>query len=107
MREPLPAPGDLVVEAIAPDPSSFDTAGPARGEPGLPHRFRWRGRDWTIVSVERRWKTTGRDHGGSRERYVRRHWAVVETSEGTRLRLYGERGGLRNRWWLHSVEPDA
>jgi phosphoribosylglycinamide formyltransferase-1 len=107
VSDSLPAPGDLVVEAIAPDPSSFEVAGPARGEPGLPRRFTWRGVEWTVARVERRWKTTGRDRGGSRERYVRRHWAVVRTTAGPRFRVYGERGGLPGRWWLHSVEPDG
>lgn len=107
MNEALPSPGDLVSEPIAPDPSSFEVSGPARGEPGLPRRFAWRGRDWTVADVERRWKTTGRDHGGSHEQYVRRHWAVVRTAAGPRLRIYGERGGRRSRWWIHSVERDA
>lgn len=105
MSDPLPPPGELVVEPLAPDPASFDPRGPARGEPGLPLRFTWRDRDWVVAAVERRWKTTGRDRGGGRERYVRRHWAVVRTTAGPRLRLYGERGGRRGRWWLHSVEP--
>jgi len=101
----LPRPGSLIAEPLQPDPASFEARAAARGEPALPWRFSWRGRPWKIAAVERRWRSTGPDRRGGAERYVRRHWAVVRTVAGLRLRIYGERGASRKRWWLHSLEP--
>jgi hypothetical protein len=101
--EPLPAPGALIAEPVQVRAEAFDAAHAAPGEPAVPLRFAWRGHAFEVVAVERRWRTTGPMRGGGRERYVRRHWVVVRTRSGPRLRLYGARGA-RPCWVLHSVE---
>ncbi len=74
------------------------------GEPGIPIRFRWRDADYEIARVIEKWKTAGDCRHGSGERYVRRHWFLVETTDGTEMRIYFERqpraGQSRKRWWL-------
>jgi len=102
----------FVSEPIVPLEASFDTSGMARGEPGLPHKFRWRGKEFEVAEV----LAQGRDHGdcrnGSGERYVRRHVYRVLTDDGSILRVYFQRsvgrGAMgKTRWWLHSIESCA
>ncbi|NQU41698.1 hypothetical protein HQ520_00320 [bacterium] len=48
---------------------------------------------------------------GSGERYVRKHWFRIRTTDGQEMKLYFERQArsareAKKRWWLHSViEP--
>ncbi len=100
---------ELVEEPIEPL-GGFDTVAMARGEPGLPRLFRWRGAEHRVAAVLRRWKTTGPCWSGSDERYVRRHWYLVRTTDGAKMELYFERQARsarerKRRWWLHSVQP--
>jgi hypothetical protein len=99
----------FVSEPIKPLEASFDTGGMARGEPGLPHKFRWRKKDFTVAQV----LTQGKSHGdcqyGSGERYVRRHSYRVQTTDGTVMNLYFQRSFGKSkrpaaRWWIQSVE---
>jgi len=73
-----------------------------RGEPGIPTRVQWEGREHTVAGVTRLPRTTGRDRGGSSERYVDRHWYILELNDGPRLEAYFMRR-VRNpreaRWW--------
>jgi hypothetical protein len=93
---------------------SFDTAGMACGEPGLPQQFRWRKTDYTVADVLEKWKEHGDCSNGSGERYVRRHAYRVRATDGTVLNLYCIRSfgrgkaQTKSRWWLRSVElPEA
>ena len=105
-------PERLISEAIKPLTETADTSRMAIGEPGLPHKFVWRGRTITVTAVLRSWRETGKCRHGSPEMYVRKHWyEVVTASDGT-MKLYferqprGGRGGAR--WWLFSIrEPEG
>jgi hypothetical protein len=98
-----------VSEPIVPLGTSFDTAGMARGEPGLPHKFRWREREFVVAEVLARGKGHGDCRNGSGERYVRRHRYRVRTTDGTIMNLYFQRSTGRGRlpaarWRIQSVE---
>ncbi len=103
-------PVTFVSEPIRPLDQSFDTRGMARGEPGLPVRFRWRKRDYEIMEILDQWKDHGDCTHGSGERYVRKHGYRVRTTDGTIFRLFFKRtfgrGQFRiaNRWWVQSIE---
>ena len=103
---------EFVGEPVRPVPGTMDVPAMARGEPGLPRRFTWRGETHEAVAVIARWKTTGPCRSGSGERYVRRHWFRVRTAEGRVMTLYFDRqprrgGEARRRWWLFSATPAA
>jgi hypothetical protein len=93
-------------EPIMPVARAFDATGMARGEPGLPLQFTWRGKTCTVSSVLKRWKQTGDCTSGSGEQYVRKHWYRIRTTSGVKMDVYFERSGRKksNRWWLHSIE---
>jgi phosphoribosylglycinamide formyltransferase-1 len=103
-------PAEFVSEPITPLEASFDAAGMARGEPGLPQQFRWRKKVYLVVQVLEQGKEHGNCRHGSGERYVRRHTYRVRTADGTLFQLYFQRsfgrGRLqaRRRWWVRSVE---
>jgi phosphoribosylglycinamide formyltransferase-1 len=105
-------PEHFISEAIEPVVGTIDTARMAPGAPGLPREFRWRRETINIVKVLKAWHDTGPCRNGSEEKYVRKHWFQVETSSGTRMKIYFERqsrsGRTKSRWWLFSIEePDA
>ena len=100
---PDDAPADeRLHEPIRPVPGSFDVRAMARGEPGLPRRFVWRGEEIRVERIERRGKETEGDRG---DVYVRRHVWVVRTEDGRRMELYADRDGRRGRprWWIRRV----
>jgi hypothetical protein len=103
----------FVSEPIVPVAGTFDAAGMSRGEPGLPGKFHWRGKEIIVAQQLERWKDHGDCRHGSGERYVRRHGYRVRIGDGSILRLYFQRsvgrGKLspRARWWLHSIESCA
>ena len=102
-------PGSFISEPIEPLAGSFDTAGMARGEPGVPLQFRWRRKDYAVAAVLETWKGHGDCRNGSGERYVRRHDFRVHTTTGEIFHLYFQRTVGRGkmpkaRWWLHSIE---
>jgi len=97
----------FISEAITPVPGTTDTRGMSRGEPGLPERFTWRDQEYEVAEVTSQWKDTGGCHHGSAERYVRKHWFEIRTTDGTEMRIYFERqprrGQTKQRWWLQAV----
>jgi Domain of unknown function (DUF6504) len=97
----------FIGEPIKPLTDTADTARMASGEPGLPSRFTWRGRDYEVVTVIRSWRETGRCHHGSPELYVRKHWYEVVTDSGETMKLYFDRqpkkGSHGLRWWLFTL----
>ena len=102
----------FVSEPIQPVPGTFDATGMSRGEPGLPGKFTWRSREFTIVQELESWRDHGDCRNGSGERYVRKHIYRVRTDDGSILRLYFQRtvgrGAMsKTRWWLHSIESCA
>ncbi|TVR72792.1 MAG: hypothetical protein EA427_02850 [Spirochaetaceae bacterium] len=73
-----------------------------RGEPGTPTRVQWEGHERLVIGVTRLPRTTGRDRGGSSERYADRHWYILELVDGTRLEAYFMRRARtpgETRWW--------
>ncbi|MFP4058016.1 MAG: DUF6504 family protein [Candidatus Brocadiia bacterium] len=98
----------FVSEAIRPLPGAMDTRRMARGEPGLPRRFRWRDQEIEVAEILQQWKETSRCRSGSPEQYVRKHWYRVRTGDGREMRLYFERQPRSRRervrrWWLYTV----
>ncbi len=74
----------------------------ARGIPGVPRRFRWRGRAFEVAKVEDTWKELSASPPGGGDRYVRRHGFTVRTTDGEILKLVAARGSARVRWYLRS-----
>ena len=95
----------FVSEAVEPAAGTFDPLAMARGEPGVPLRFTWRGVAYRVALVEQTWKTSTPDRG---EMYLRRHWFRVRCASGQRMTLYCERQAKNRRrpkarWWLYSL----
>ena len=98
----------FISEAIVPVVETMDVSALAAGEPGLPQRFRWRDREYAVAEVVEKWRETGADSYGGEERYVRKHWFRIETTDGLGMKIYCERqarskGRRKPRWWLFSV----
>ena len=103
---------ELISESIKPVIGTMDTAGMSRGEPGLPQKFLWRGEEHTVAEVLEKWKDTGRCSHGSSERYVRKHWFKIRTTDGAIMKIYFERQARssrqrKQRWWLYTIVPPA
>jgi phosphoribosylglycinamide formyltransferase-1 len=99
----------FISEPIQPLTETSDTSRMAIGEPGLPHRFVWRGRTICVKAVLRSWRETGKCRHGSPEMYARKHWYEVTTESDGIMKLYFDRqprlGQKRKgaRWWLFSI----
>lgn len=95
----------FIGEALTPVAGSFDATGTSRGEPALPTKFLWRGREFAVAEVLEQGKGYGPCPSG--EIYLRRHRYTVRTADGTVMRIYFERHGRtprsRTRWWLQAV----
>jgi len=103
----MPSPAEqFISEPITPAAGTFDTHGIARGEPGLPTRFTWRGDEYTICEVLEIWKTSAPEAAGG-EVYLRRHWWEVRTDSGHLMKLYFERQknrkNAKDRWFVYTV----
>jgi len=81
----------FIGEAITPEAQSFMAAPMAVGKPGLPAEFSWRGKRFIIENILEEWKEAGDCRHGSGERYLRKHWFRIRTTEGVEMRLYFER----------------
>jgi hypothetical protein len=97
-----------VLEPIEPAAGSFDPRAMARGEPGVPRAFRWRGRDYEVVEVlgsAREVVGAGGAGGVDGVGYVRRHAVTVRTRCGLVLVLVGARarGAGPARWSLREI----
>ncbi|HOZ49269.1 MAG TPA: DUF6504 family protein, partial [Candidatus Hydrogenedentes bacterium] len=75
----------FISEAIAPVAGTLTPGAMARGEPGLPQRFTWRGREFAVARILDQWRETGPCHHGSAEQYVRKHWFRIETASGEEM----------------------
>ena len=99
----------FVSEPIKPLQGTFDPAGMTRGEPGLPHRFLWRDKEYTVAEVLEAWKEDGPCKSGSSEMYLRKHWFRVATEQGAEMTLYFQRQPRskrqsKARCWLYTVK---
>lgn len=103
----------FISEPVKPEARTFDSSAMARGEPGLPAAFTWRGRDYAVARVLESWKSTGPDSWGGTERYLRKHWYRVRTTTGEIMTLYFDRqppkgrSKSRQRWTLFSMREHA
>ncbi len=95
-----------VMEPVTPHAGAFDASAMARGEPGVPARFDWRGRTYAVVEVLGSRRETGNYSGTPRDTYVRRHVARVRVDSGEVMTLSASRGDPRGaaRWILRTVE---
>ena len=99
----------FVSESIEPVAGTFDTAGMARGEPGLPTRFTWRDKEFEVAEVLEKWQELGPCKSGSSEMYLRKHWFKVRCTEGSEMTIYFERQSRlkprnKSRWWLYTIK---
>jgi hypothetical protein len=97
----------FISEPLEPEAGSFDARGMARGEPGLPRQFCWRGERYEVADVLEVWKTSTPESSGG-EVYVRRHWWKLRTDQGLVLTIYCDRQkksrNAKARWWVYTVE---
>ncbi len=100
----------FVSEALSPLRGTFDAAAMARGLPGLPSGFVWRGQSYTVDDVLERWKASSREGGrASGELYLRRHYYRLRMNDGSLWTVYFLRqtpqsSSPRVRWFLYAVE---
>ena len=100
----------FISEPITPLDQSFDAARMAAGEPGVPHRFRWRQQEIAVAAVLEGWREFGDCAHGSGERYLRRHCYRLQTVEGPVMtvafqRSFGrDRFRRRSRWRLLQID---
>jgi phosphoribosylglycinamide formyltransferase-1 len=96
----------FIGEGITPEDMSFSVSPMAMGKPGLPRQFSWKGRGFSVIEVLEEWKESGACRHGSGERYVRKHWFRVRTTENLEMKIYFERQGRSSggsRWRLYSI----
>jgi hypothetical protein len=96
----------FIGEAITPEDRSFSVSAMALGKPGLPRKFSWKGKKFSVIEVLEEWKECGDCRHGSGERYVRKHWFRVRTTGDLEMRIYFERQGRTSggsRWRLYSI----
>ena len=95
-----------ILEPIQPHPGRFEAHAMARGEPGVPARFDWRGRTYAVVEVLDVRRETENYSGSARDTYVRRHVYRVRTDSGEVMVLTASRGasGPAARWELRHLE---
>jgi hypothetical protein len=100
---------ELVSELIKPDRATGDAAAMARGQPGLPAGFTWRGRHYAVGGVLESWKQSEPCDHHSGERYYRKHFYRIRMDSGEVWTVYAlrhmKRGeNPRHRWWLYAIE---
>ena len=105
-------PEEFISEEIRPGGEVLDASAMATGAPGVPARFVWRGQEYVVAALLDTWKETGADRGGSDERYVRRHWFHIRTTDGAEMKIYFERQArsgrqARKRWWLYTLGKEG
>ncbi len=103
---------ELISEPVTPRIGTFDATRMARGEPGLPAGFNWRGHWIDILEVLEAWKDSSREggHAGG-ELYLRRHYYKLRMGDGRIWTVYFVRqtprsGNPRNRWFLYTIERE-
>jgi Family of unknown function (DUF6504) len=109
-RSPKAVNETFVGERITPEDASFSLSPMAAGKPGLPSKFSWKGKSFSVLEVLEEWKECGDCRHGSGERYVRKHWFRVRTTDDLEMKIYFERqarssGG--SRWRLYSLRSLA
>ena len=102
---------EFISESIEPVTGTSHTTAMSRGEPGLPGRFVWRGKEYTVAELLQSWKESGPDRSGGSEIYLRKHWYTIKTENGPEMTIYFERqprskSQSKKRWWLYTIKSD-
>lgn len=100
---------EFVSEELVPIAGTADARAMARGEPGLPGRFTWRGTEYRVTGVLRSWKSSGPCKSGANELYLRRHWHTIVTEPHAVMTVYCERQArdrrrAKHRWFVYTVQ---
>ena len=104
--------GEFISETIVPRQGTFDARAMARGEPGLPCGFTWRGTPYDVVERMAQWKHSSREGGRAQgELYLRRHYYKLRMSDGAVWTVYFTRQpspsrSPKRRWFLYEIECD-
>jgi len=95
----------LISEPVSPEAGSFDSASMAKGMPGVPLAFSWRGTTYHVAKILETRKSLRPCHSGSGEQYVNKHFFKVETETGEIMTLYRTRSGSKkDSWTLYTIE---
>ena len=102
---------ELISEPITPFAGTSDASAMARGEPGLPKAFAWRGRTYAISQLLEKWKHSSPEGGGAGEVYLRRHYFKLRMSDGAVWTIYFTRqtprtGSPKKRWFLYTIDEN-
>ena len=102
--------GQLISEPLQPVTDEVSAHHATSGEPLLPSKFIWRGSEYAVGEVLEKWKQSGDCTHGSGERYVRKHWFTIRTTNGEEMKIYFERkqrsgSPAKQRWWLYTITP--
>jgi phosphoribosylglycinamide formyltransferase-1 len=103
---------EFVSEQIEPVAGTSHTTAMSRGEPGLPGRFVWRGKEYTVIEMLQSWKQSGPCKSGGGEVYLRKHWFKIKTTDGLEMTIYFERQPRskqqsKKRWWLYTISAEV
>ena len=114
MTGPRAFPGRFICEPLTPVVGTITLGGLARGEPGMPGQFTWRGHTFEVAAVLDAWKSYAAEgHVDGGERYLRKHWYRIAVRSGEHMTIYCDRAPRnprrpKQRWWLHSLHaPDG
>ena len=99
---------EFICEELIPVAGTGDVAAMVRGEPGLPERFTWRGKEYRVLGIVKKWKTLGRCETGANEMYLRRHWYRILAEPRATMTVYFDRQPKNRkrpkaRWWIYSA----
>lgn len=80
----------------------------SHGEPGLPATFTWRGREYHVLGIIEKWKTSGPCRNGADEMYLRRHWWRIASDDQAVFTIYCDRQAKdrkhpKARWWVYGA----
>lgn len=95
----------FIGQPLKPVPGSFLTEAMANGAPSLPEAFTCNKEHIQIAGLLSEWRESGPCRNGGGERYLRKHWFRVKTTDNRDLKLYFERQprGKQSRWHLYSA----
>ena len=99
---------EFVSEPIQPVAGTAEPTGMVRGEPGFPKRFIWRDTEYVLAEILRTWKESLPCKSGCGEKYLRKHWFSIRTTEGSQMSVYFDRQPRskrqsKARWWLYTL----
>jgi hypothetical protein len=101
----------FISESIEPVKGTSLTTAMSRGEPGLPGRFVWRGKEYVVAELLQSRKESAPDKSGGSEMYLRKHWYKIKTANGLEMTIYFERqprskSQRKKRWWLYTIRNE-